>query len=171
MVLLGLRGMAFGEVGQQVARWRPSLDQMVRHHHVNYILGPALRHVTGDAIFGPWMRASRDKLAKSSGVALAAHLRVMADGSFGAWDAMRVVAGLAGQRSLTFAKTDGFSEPVGGTADNFKLVVVSGAGRMIEGQFEIGQMFTRNEGKRSAIEAPDRGQERPCWWSPGDIGA
>ena len=64
---------------------------------------------------------------------MAAHLRVMADGSVAAWNAMRVVAALAGQRSLAFAKTAGLAKPVSGTADDFKLVVVPGAGRMIEG--------------------------------------
>jgi hypothetical protein len=125
--------MAFSEVGQQVARWRPSLDQVVCHHHVNYIVGAAPRHVTGDAIVGRWMRASRDELIKSGRVALAAHLRVMADGSFAALNAVRVVAYVACESSLALTKTPGFAKPVGGTAVDFKLVVVPGAGRMVEG--------------------------------------
>jgi hypothetical protein len=72
--------MAFGEFGKRVARSWPPLDQVIRHENVDYILRAALRHMTSDAIVGGWMRAFRDELIKRCGVALAAHLSVMAVG-------------------------------------------------------------------------------------------
>ena len=115
--------------------------------------------MAGDALGGGGMRPLGDQPIQSPGVALAANFRVMADGLPCAWSPMGIMTGIAGQRFLAGDETSGLPKPVGGAADDLKLVI-TGAGRMIERQHERAQRLASGEGERPAIEPPDQGWNR-----------
>src|SRR5260370_5001408 len=133
---------------------------MVRHDSVDDILSSALRHRASHAIDAGRMRALGEHCLQSGGVALAADIGVMVDCRLSARTPMRVMTGLAGQCILALEKATGSPEPVGGAADNLKLVPEPSAGRMIERQHEGSEGFDGREGERPAIKSPDQSGNR-----------
>src|SRR5436309_13349911 len=106
------------------------------------------------------MHALRDQPIQSNGVALTANRRVMANCLLSAGNPMRVMAGFARQRVPAGDKASRLAKPVGGAADDFKLVVASRAERMVKGQQESAQRLSGTKGKRPSIEPPDQGRNR-----------
>jgi len=121
-----------------------ALNQVVGHGHVNDVLGPSLRHMAADAIIATWMRAAGGQPIYSSGVALAADFRVMRTAS----SPVECDAGYGRYRRsarLCFREAARLPKPVGGAADDFKLIVAPGARRMIESQNESAQRLAGRE--------------------------
>ena len=111
------------------------------------------------------MRSAASTLAA---VALPADGGVVRHGFGAARDAVRIVAGVAGQPAFALQEALGFPQPVD-RADGFEFVVVTGPGRMVEGEHEGVQRLAGPERKRAAVEAHQRCRECVRWRSPGGI--
>src|SRR6185312_9510824 len=78
---------------------------------------------------------------------------------------MRIVARQAGQRfgsvsAAALEKALRLPKTVRGAADNFELIFVPGARRMVESQQEVAERFSRNKRKWPAVKAPDQAGKR-----------
>ena len=154
-VILGFADVLFGKRGQQVAGRRAARDQVIGHDHVDHVFGAALGHVAADAILAGRMRAFGDFAIERGLVALQADGGIGADGLRAARNGVRIVAGVAGERAFALAEAARHAQPVGGAADDFKLLVVPGAGGVVEGEHEILQRLAGAEGEGAAVEAAD----------------
>jgi hypothetical protein len=86
-------------------------------------------------------------------------------GRFGAMRLLvRVMAGGAAHRAIALQETLRLAKPVCGTIDNPELIVMSGAGRVIEDQQEVGERLAGDKGIRRAIESADARGDLAAGW-------
>jgi hypothetical protein len=85
----------FGARRHQIPRGLAPLDEVIRHHHVNRIFGPAARHVAGRAIaVAAHSRGMRGRMAFAAGSV------VVRGCLLPAWNIVRIMASGAGHRAL-----------------------------------------------------------------------
>ena len=138
---------------------------MVRHHRVHHVVGPPFRHVAGDAFRRSRMLAGGNLRAERCRVALAANVVIVLSRRFPAGHAMRIVARQAGQRfgsvrAIALQKALRLTKTVRGAADNFELIFMPRARRMVESQQEVAERFPRHKRKWPAVKAPDQTGKR-----------
>ena len=113
---------------------------MVGHHHMDNIICTTLGHVATDAVAGARVLARRHELVESSGVALAAHHRVVRGSLFTARNLVGIVTSGAAEFALALLKTRREPQPVGGAGDLefVTRIGAAGAGGLVEVKHEIG---------------------------------
>ena len=146
--------------GQKIPYRLEALDVVIGHHGVNDIVGPALRHVTGQAIRRRGVFPRCDLLIQRRRMTAPTDFRVVASGLLAPGDVMRIMAGDAGHRSTALLETEGLAEPVGGIDDD-ELVITPGARCMIEVEDVVRQFLTRPKGEHApAVAVNERRQTR-----------
>jgi len=122
---------AFSNRCKQIARRFPSLDQVIRHHGVHYVVRSALGHVAAGTVGGRGMRAGVDQTIQRRAVALAADGGVSPRRFLALKSIVRVMTRCARERAIAFSETFRLPEPVNRPGD-LELVAMPRTGRVIE---------------------------------------
>jgi hypothetical protein len=127
--------MMLRQCGQQVARRRPPLNPVVRHHHMHDVLRAPFRHVARRAVPRIRVPACLHQRRERSGVARPADGVIMFGRLFAVWNVVRVVAGSARQFAAAFQIAGGFAHSRNG-AGGFKTGFFFRPRRLVEIEYE-----------------------------------
>jgi hypothetical protein len=138
--------VALWQFRQQIALWQSPPDHVIRHYHMDGVIGSPPRHVTTRALVRSRMRSGKCSVALPAGINRVAR-------------PVRVVARQAGHLPIALQETLRFSQPVSAAARDLEFILVTGPRSVIEGESKIAQRFAGQEGKRPSFEAPDHARQ------------
>jgi len=124
---------------------------MIRHHGMDHIPGPPLRHMAADAVTAGCMRDDRDLRQR---VTIDSRLVIPGSALRTMPNVMRVVTSTAAKFPLALEETLRLAKAVHRTHD-LKLVGLAGPWRVIERQLKRAKRFPRAEGERATVVEAD----------------
>ena len=155
------RGVAVVLLLHRLRRCWASRDKVIGDHDVDGVGGPAARHVTSGAVRRCGLPAVARQSRLRAGVTPQTGCGIMADRVVPARRLVRIVAGRAGERSAALEKAARFAQAIG-RADKLELVVVTGAGRMVEMEHVVGQRLAGPVGEHAAALTQHRRRKLPA---------
>src|SRR5579864_1616475 len=134
---------------------------MIRHYHMDHVIGPPFRHVAADTIGAQGMKRSRMRAGgrcalQRSGVAAFANAVIVRGCRCAPRDIVWIVTRSAAKSAFALQKALRLAQPVGALGD---LEAVAHPALAVELKTEIPQRLSRHVGKRGLIKARDRVRE------------